>query len=164
MKNLKEMICYIAILILVSLSVMLPPSGKTALLDETCEVLIIWVAVCYAFWKIIKKQKTEKNQKMPIKISRTIITIILILIGALFSSSLIIDLYIGPQTLTLDKVKVSNFQGYSGIFSHHYYLYGEDSSNTMHRIEISNQEYQKLKGQKEITIRYYKHTRRLYHY
>lgn len=166
MRYIKELFCFTVIMALVIISVILPPSGKTALLDETCSVLEIWSAVIYILWKIAKRCKAERAKTISVKIARAVVTAVIVSAGILFSRPLAMDMFLGPKTIILYEPKVSNLQGHTGIFSLHYYLYGEDEDGTIHRIEISGDEYQTIQRQSrhEMTVRYYEHTKRLFQY
>lgn len=160
MKNKKELFCWLIILTLGILSAVLPPSGKTALWDELCAVLMIWIAGFYVIRKIAKAKKASKSSE---KICRFLTVIILLLIGCWFSKNLAADAFWGAKTLTLYHPKTSHYQGHTGIFSNHYYLSGENADGDLCRVEISAKEYQSLSGQimDKAEIQYYEHTKRL---
>lgn len=166
MRYVKELFCFTAIGILIVLSVVLPPSGETALLNELCDILIIWVAVIYIILKIIKSRKAEKTKIISSKIVKIAVAAALVSAGILFSSSLTADMLSGPKTVILYEPEVSSRQGHTGIFSLHYYLSGEDENGTVHRMEISGDEYQSAQRENkhEITVQYYERTKRLFRY
>ena len=163
MKNKKELLFWLMLLILIVLTIILPPSGKTALLEEFCSVLIIWFGVIYVVWKIVKAQKAEKTS---VRLARMIVIAVCILVGSFFSKNLVTDIFHGPETILLYHPKVSKYQGYQGIISMHYYLSGVDAGGNLYRLKISSKEYETIQRQSlnKIEVEYYEQTDRLVQY
>lgn len=143
----------ILVLIVIAAGLLLPKTGELALLDELCNISVLWIVCVYVVVKVVRN-KTSK------KALGTGLVIVCLALALWFSKDLVLDLSAGPQRVVLSDIQVSESQGHTGIFSHHYYLTGTDHHETL-RFEISAKEYSQLKQGASVTVEVYKHTGRI---
>ena len=143
----------INIVIVIAAGLLLPKTGELALLDELCNISVLWIVCVYVVVKVVRN-KTSK------KALGTGLVIVCLALALWFSKDLVLDLSAGPQRVVLSDIQVSEAQGHTGIFSHHYYLTGSHNNETL-RFEISAKEYSQLKPGASVTAEVYKHTRRI---
>ena len=151
--NIVEIILVILVLIVIAAGLLLPKTGELALLDELCNISVLWIVCVYVVVKVVRN-KTSK------KALGTGLVIVCLALALWFSKDLVLDLSAGPQRVVLSDIQVSEAQGHTGIFSHHYYLTGSHNNETL-RFEISAKEYSQLKPCASVTAEVYKHTRRI---
>lgn len=143
----------ILVLIVIAAGLLLPKTGELALLDELCNISVLWIVCVYVVVKVVRN-KTSK------KALGTGLVIVCLALALWFSKDLVLDLSAGPQRVVLSDIQVSEAQGHTGIFSHHYYLTGSHNNETL-RFEISAKEYSQLKPGASVTAEVYKHTGRI---
>lgn len=151
--NIVEIILVILVLIVIAAGLLLPKTGELALLDELCNISVLWIVCVYVVVKVVRN-KTSK------KALGTGLVIVCLALALWFSKDLVLDLSAGPQRVVLSDIQVSEAQGHTGIFSHHYYLTGSHNNETL-RFEISAKEYSQLKPGASVTAEVYKHTGRI---
>ena len=86
----------------------------------------------------------------------------LIVFSVWFTKDLVLDLLTGTEQVQLHNVDVTKLHGSMGLTSLHYYLEGVDAQGERYKIEINSSDYSKVSASDTLTIRYYRHTRRLY--
>lgn len=143
----------ILVLIVIAAGLLLPKTGELALLDELCNISVLWIVFVYVVVKVVRN-KTSK------KALGTGLVIVCLALALWFSKDLVLDLSAGPQRVVLSDIQVSEAQGHTGIFSHHYFLTGSHNNETL-RFEISAKEYSQLKPGASVTAEVYKHTGRI---
>ena len=159
MKNRKKSETIILIIgaIILVVGLLIPASGKLALLDELFGVLVIVCFIAYALLAVFNSENIKGKMTKPIKI--LILAACVIIVG-LFSKDLAFDLISGPEQTVLQDLTTSQYQGYTGIFSSHYYIEGYDSDNNRIKIEVSKDDFMKMSSSKSATVKYFKNTGR----
>ncbi len=165
MKNRKDLIFLLTLLLLIAVFALLPPSGKMALLKEGCFALILWITAIYLVWALYRVPEAKTKF---VKAVRVLFLFLWVLISVLGSKNLVSDLMNGTERIVLYKPAVSKDQGMTGIFSQYGYMWGEDAEGNFHKIKISGKDYEVLQKYRpeEIEIEYYEETERLvwYHF
>lgn len=151
--NKVEILLVILVLIVIAAGLLLPKTGELALLDELCNSSVLWIVCVYVVVKVVRNKASKKALGAGL-------VIVCFALALWFSKDLVLDLSAGPQTIELKDIQVSESQGPTGIFSHHYYLTGSHNNETL-RFEISAKEYSQLKPGASVTAEVYKHTRRI---
>lgn len=151
--NKVEILLVILVLIVIAAGLLLPKTGELALLDELCNISVLWIVCVYVVVKVVRNKAAGKALG-------TGLVIVCFSLALWFSKDLVLDLLTGPQSVVLSDIQISESQGHTGIFSHHYYLTGSDHHETR-RFEISAKEYSRLKQGASVTVEVYKHTGRI---
>ena len=151
--NIVEIILVILVLIVIAAGLLLPKTGELALLDELCNISVLWIVCVYVVVKVVRNKASKKALGAGF-------VIVCFALALWFSKDLVLDLSAGPQRVVLSDIQVSEAQGHTGIFSHHYYLTGSDHHETL-RFEISAKEYSQLKPGASVTVEVYQHTGRI---
>ena len=129
------------------------------LLDEFCNISVIWIVCIYVVVRVIHNWKTgEKSNKT----AGVIIAVFCAAVCMWFTKDFAADLASGTKTVTLTDIEVSETQAHTSIFSHHYYLMGTDSQGLRTRVEISADDYTMMSrtGNGTAVLVYYEHTGR----
>ena len=145
-------------LAVIAAGLLLPETGNLALLDEFCDVAVIWVVCIYVIVRVLRNRTALPFSG---RAAGAAAVIVCIAVALWFSKDIGLDFAAGPQTATLTDVQLSKAQAHTGIFSHHYYLTGSDNNGVTLRAEITGEEYSKLPQGGTVTIEYYEHTRRI---
>ena len=153
-----EMIFCILVLAVIAAGLLLPETGNLALLDELCDVAVIWIVCIYV---IVRALRNRTALPFSGRAAGAAAVIVCIAVALWFSKDIGLDLAAGPQTATLTDIQLSKAQAHTGIFSHHYYLTGSDNNGVTLRAEITGEEYSRLPQGGTVTIEYYEHTRRI---
>lgn len=153
-----EIVLVVLVLLDVAVGLLLPKTGELILLAELCNTSIIWIVFVYLVVKVVKNRKALAASG---KVIGTVLIILCFVFGIWFSKDIALDLFTGSQTIKLNDIQVSQSQGHTGIFSHHYYLTGFDQDDQTLRLEISGKEYESLKDDRSVMVEYYKHTGRI---
>ena len=155
MKKIKkvEIILLILVLIVIAAGLLLPKTGELVLLDELCNISVLWIVCIYLVVKVVRNKAAGKALGAGL-------VIVCFALALWFSKDLVLDLSAGSQTIELRDIQISESQGHAGIFSHHYYLTGFHNNETL-RFEISAKEYSQLKPGETVTAEVYKHTGRI---
>ena len=151
--NKVEILLVILVLIVIAAGLLLPKTGELVLLDELCNSSVLWIVCVYVVVKVVRNKASGKALGAGL-------VIVCFALALWFSKDLVLDLSAGSQTIELRDIQVSESQGHTGIFSHHYYLTGSHNNETL-RFEISAKEYSQLKPGETVTAEVYKHTRRI---
>ena len=153
-----EIILCILVLAVIAAGLLLPKTGNLVLLDELCDVAVIWIVCIYV---IVRALRNRTALPFSGRAAGVAAVIVCIAVALWFSKDLGLDLAAGPQTATLTDIQLSKAQAHTGIFSHHYYLTGSDNNGVTLRAEITGEEYSRLPQGGTVTIEYYEHTRRI---
>ena len=152
------MIFCILVLAVIAAGLLLPETGNLALLDELCDVAVIWIVCIYV---IVRALRNRTALPFSGRAAGAAAVIVCIAVALWFSKDIGLDLAAGPQAATLTDIQLSKAQAHTGIFSHHYYLTGSDNNGVTLRAEITGEEYSRLPQGGTVTIEYYEHTRRI---
>ena len=153
-----EIILCILVLAVIAAGLLLPETGNLVLLDEFCDVAVIWIVCIYVIVRVLRNRTALP---FPGRAAGVAAVIVCIAVALWFSKDIGLDLAAGPQTATLTDIQLSKAQAHTGIFSHHYYLTGSDNNGVTLRAEITGEEYSRLPQGGTVTIEYYEHTRRI---
>lgn len=153
-----EIILCILVLAVIAAGLLLPETGNLVLLDEFCDVAVIWIVCIYVIVRVLRNRTALPFSG---RAAGAAAVIVCIAVALWFSKDIGLDLAAGPQTATLTDVQLSKAQAHTGIFSHHYYLTGSDNNGVTLRAEITGEEYSRLPQGGTVTIEYYEHTRRI---
>lgn len=156
-KNHEIVLC-ILVLAVIAAGLLLPETGNLVLLDEFCDVAVIWIVCIYVIVRVLRNRTALPFSGRAAGVAAVIVCIA---VALWFSKDLGLDLAAGPQTATLTDIQLSKAQAHTGIFSHHYYLTGSDNNGVTLRAEITGEEYSRLPQGGTVTIEYYEHTRRI---
>ena len=156
MKRLKkqEIIFFVLVLAVIAAGLLLPKTGELVLLDELCNSSVLWIVCVYVVVKVVRNKASGKALGAGL-------VIVCFALALWFSKDLVLDLSAGSQTIELRDIQVSESQGHTGIFSHHYYLTGSDNEDEILRLEISGEDYGRLQQGQTVRVEYYKHTGRI---
>lgn len=152
------MIFCILVLAVIAAGLLLPETGNLVLLDEFCDVAVIWIVCIYVIVRVLRNRTALPFSGRAAGVAAVIVCIA---VALWFSKDIGLDLAAGPQTATLTDIQLSKAQAHTGIFSHHYYLTGSDNNGVTLRAEITGEEYSRLPQGGTVTIEYYEHTRRI---
>ena len=153
-----EIILCILVLAVIAAGLLLPETGNLVLLDEFCDVAVIWIVCIYVIVRVLRNRTALPFSGRAAGVAAVIVCIA---VALWFSKDIGLDLAAGPQTATLTDIQLSKAQAHTGIFSHHYYLTGSDHNGEKVRAEITGEEYNRLPKGGTVTIEYYEHTRRI---
>ena len=153
-----EIILCILVLAVIAAGLLLPETGNLVLLDEFCDVAVIWIVCIYVIVRVLRNRTALPFSG---RAAGAAAVIVCIAVALWFSNDIGLDLAAGPQTATLTDIQLSKAQAHTGIFSHHYYLTGSDNNGVTLRAEITGEEYSRLPQGGTVTIEYYEHTRRI---
>ncbi|MDN0042729.1 hypothetical protein [Mediterraneibacter glycyrrhizinilyticus] len=153
-----EIILCILVLAVIAAGLLLPETGNLVLLDEFCDVAVIWIVCIYVIVRVLRNRTALPFSG---RAAGAAAVIVCIAVALWFSKDIGLDLAAGPQTATLTDIQLSKAQAHTGIFSHHYYLTGSDNNGVTLRAEITGEEYSRLPQGGTVTIEYYEHTRRI---
>lgn len=153
-----EIILCILVLAVIAAGLLLPETGNLVLLDEFCDVAVIWIVCIYVIVRVLRNRTALPFSGRAAGVAAVIVCIA---VALWFSKDIGLDLEAGPQTATLTDIQLSKAQAHTGIFSHHYYLTGSDNNGVTLRAEITGEEYSRLPQGGTVTIEYYEHTRRI---
>ena len=153
-----EIILCILVLAVIAAGLLLPETGNLVLLDEFCDVAVIWIVCIYVIVRVLRNRTALPFSGRAAGVAAVIVCIA---VALWFSKDIGLDLAAGPQTATLADIQLSKAQAHTGIFSHHYYLTGSDNNGVTLRAEITGEEYSRLPQGGTVTIEYYEHTRRI---
>lgn len=153
-----EIILCILVLAVIAAGLLLPETGNLVLLDEFCDVAVIWIVCIYVIVRVLRNRTALPFSG---RAAGAPAVIVCIAVALWFSKDIGLDLAAGPQTATLTDIQLSKAQAHTGIFSHHYYLTGSDNNGVTLRAEITGEEYSRLPQGGTVTIEYYEHTRRI---
>lgn len=153
-----EIILCILVLAVIAAGLLLPETGNLVLLDEFCDVAVIWIVCIYVIVRVLRNRTALPFSGRAVGVAAVIVCIA---VALWFSKDIGLDLAAGPQTATLTDIQLSKAQAHTGIFSHHYYLTGSDNNGVTLRAEITGEEYSRLPQGGTVTIEYYEHTRRI---
>ena len=153
-----EIILCILVLAVIAAGLLLPETGNLVLLDEFCDVAVIWIVCIYVIVRVLRNRPALPFSGRAAGVAAVIVCIA---VALWFSKDIGLDLAAGPQTATLTDIQLSKAQAHTGIFSHHYYLTGSDNNGVTLRAEITGEEYSRLPQGGTVTIEYYEHTRRI---
>ena len=153
-----EIILCILVLAVIAAGLLLPETGNLVLLDEFCDVAVIWIVCIYVIVRVLRNRTALPFSGRAAGVAAVIVCIA---VALWFSKDIGLDLAAGPQTATLTDIQLSKAQAHTGIFSHHYYLTGSDNNGVTLRAEITEEEYSRLPQGGTVTIEYYEHTRRI---
>ena len=153
-----EIILCILVLAVIAAGLLLPETGNRVLLDEFCDVAVIWIVCIYVIVRVLRNRTALPFSGRAAGVAAVIVCIA---VALWFSKDIGLDLAAGPQTATLTDIQLSKAQAHTGIFSHHYYLTGSDNNGVTLRAEITGEEYSRLPQGGTVTIEYYEHTRRI---
>ena len=156
-KNHEIVLC-ILVLAVIAAGLLLPETGNLVLLDEFCDVAVIWIVCIYVIVRVLRNRTALPFSG---RAAGAAAVIVCIAVALWFSKDIGLDLAAGPQTATLTDIQLSKAQAHTGIFSHHYYLTGSDNNGVTLRAEITGEEYSRLPQGGTVTIEYYEHTRRI---
>ena len=129
-----EIILCILVLAVIAAGLLLPETGNLVLLDEFCDVAVIWIVCIYVIVRVLRNRTALPFSGRAAGVAAVIVCI---------------------------AVQLSKAQAHTGIFSHHYYLTGSDNNGVTLRAEITGEEYSRLPQGGTVTIEYYEHTRRI---
>ena len=152
--NKVEILLVILVLIVITAGLLLPKTGELVLLDELCNSSVLWIVCVYVVVKVVRNKASGKALGAGL-------VIVCFALALWFSKDLVLDLSAGSQTIELRDIQVSESQGHTGIFSHHYYLTGSDNEDEILRLEISGEDYGRLQQGQTVRVEYYKHTGRI---
>lgn len=144
----------ILLLFLIICSFLLPETGTLALLDEACDVLILWLVCIYVILFLIKKKKIQKKIQV-------LLIVLCLIVGCFLFHGILLDLITGAIQNELYDIQVRQSQGPTGIFSHHYYITGKNEEQDTLQFEISAQDFSNLSNAHHIALTYYEHTDRI---
>ena len=153
-----EIILCILVLAVIAAGLLLPETGNLVLLDEFCDVAVIWIVCIYVIVRVLRNRTALPFSGRAAGVAAVIVCIA---VALWFSKDIGLDLAAGPQTATLTDIQLSKVQAHTGIFSHHYYLTGSDNNGVTLRAGITGEEYSRLPQGGTVTIEYYEHTRRI---
>ena len=153
-----EIILCILVLAVIAAGLLLSETGNLVLLDEFCDVAVIWIVCIYVIVRVLRNRTALPFSG---RAAGAAAVIVCIAVALWFSKDIGLDLAAGPQTATLTDIQLSKAQAHTGIFSHHYYLTGSDNNGVTLRAEITGEEYSRLPQGGTVTIEYYEHTRRI---
>lgn len=153
-----EIILCILVLAVIAAGLLLPETGNLVLLDEFCDVAVIWIVCIYVIVRVLRNRTALPFSGRAAGVAAVIVCIA---VALWFSKDIGLDLAAGPQTATLTDIQLSKAQAHTGIFSHHYYLTDSDNNGVTLRAEITGEEYSRLPQGGTVTIEYYEHTRRI---
>lgn len=156
-----EIILCIFVLTLVVAGMLMPKTGPLVMIDEVCDILVVWTVCIYVIVRIIQSRGRFPTS---VKAARVLAIAACVVVGVLFMGSTALDLVSGPETVQLTDIQVSRSQAHTGVFSLHYYLTGTDSQGERVRLEISGDDYTRLSGSNSVTVEYYRHTGRITRY
>ena len=151
------MIFCILVLAVIAAGLLLPETGNLVLLDEFCDVAVIWIVCIYVIVRVLRNRTALPFSGRAAGVAAVIVCIA---VALWFSKDIGLDLAAGPQTATLTDIQLSGTQAHTGIFSHHYYLLGIDLQGEKIRVEISGQDYERLETAGSVLIEYYPNTKR----
>ena len=160
---------WVLLLAVIIIGFFLPKSGSLVMLDEFCNVLVIWMIGIYGVTRLCQGRKTFSRSE---KRFRMFFAALCIGFAVFFTIQPAADLLSGTTTASFTDIEVTQSTAHTGIFSHHYYLTGTDTEGLRHRLEISGDDYTALNGRtydtdslgKSITVEYYEYTGRVVGY
>lgn len=153
-----DIIFCVVLLALIVMGILLPKTGPLVLMNEACDLLIIWIICIFISIRLIRP---DKARAAAAKAWRVTAIVACAVICIWFTKDVVLDMAEGPQRVVLENVEVSHSQAHTGILSSHYYLTGTDPQGKKMRLEISGGDYTDLSGQKTVSVKCYKHTRRV---
>ena len=156
-----EIILCVFVLAVVAAGLFMPKTGSMVILNEICDVLVIWIVCIYVIVRIIQ---TRGKSFGSVRVVRVVVIAVCVVIGVLFTGKPVLDFVSGPEATQLTDIQVSKSQANTGIFSQHYYLMGTDNQGERVRLEISGDDYSRLSGSSNVSIEYYRHTGRIVRY
>lgn len=156
--HLPDIILCVIVLTTIVIGLILPKTGPLVLLDEFCDVLVLWFACAYALAWVFRSSRTGS---VYVRTIRIIVVLACIGVCIWFSKNVVLDLTAGTQNIVLKNIEVSHTQAHTGIFSSHYYLTGTDLTGEKIRLEISGKDYTRLSGVESARAEYYKWTERV---
>lgn len=160
MKRLKkqEIIFFVLVLAVIAAGLLLPKTGELVLLDEFCDLSVIWIVCAYLVIRVVRNRTLLSASR---KVLGAGVVIVCFALALWFSKDLVLDLSSGSKTVELKDIQVSESLAHTGIFSHHYYLTGSDNEDEILRLEISGEDYGRLQQGQTVRVEYYKHTGRI---
>lgn len=108
----------------IAAGLLLPKTGELVLLDEFCNLSVIWIVCAYLVIRVVRNRSLLSASRKALGAGAVIVCFALAL---WFSKDLMLDLSSGSQTVELKDIQVSESLAHTGIFSHHYYLTGSDN-------------------------------------
>lgn len=153
-----EIILCILVLAVIAAGLLLPETGNLVLLDEFCDVAVIWIVCIYVIVRVLRNRTALPFSGRAAGVAAVIVCIA---VALWFSKDIGLDLAAGPQTATLTDIQLTGAQAHTGIFSRHYDLLGTDSQGERIRVEISGQDYERLEAAGRVFIEYYPNTKRV---
>lgn len=156
--SFKGMIPYICIIVFVLMGIFLPKTGELVLLDEICDTAIIWI-VCLCVVSFVFKRENGGGNKNVVKC--ILVCVCAVFLCAWSVKAPLLDMISGSTYSVLSDIKVSKSMTHAGVISLHYYLSGYNSQGEFVRVEISGGDYTHLSGRENVSLEYYRHTRRV---
>lgn len=152
-----EIILCVLVLAVIVAGLFLPKTGPFVMVDEICDVLVIWSVCVYVIVRIIR---SKGKYSVSVKAARGIVVAVCVIVGIWFARSVVLDLVSGPESVTLSEIQTRKSRAHS-VFPQHYYLTGKDSRGEALRMEISSEDYTRLSGCSSVTVAYYRNTGRI---
>ena len=152
-----EIILCVLVLAVSVAGLFLPKTGSFVMVDEICDVLVVWIVCAYV---IVRIARSKGNFPASVKAARGIVVAVCVGIGVWFARSVVLDLVSGPESVTLSEIQTGKSRAHS-VFTQHYYLKGTDSLGETLRMEISGEDYTRLSGCSSVTAAYYRNTGRI---
>lgn len=152
-----EIILCVLVLAVIVAGLFLPKTGSFVMVDEICDVLVVWIVCAYV---IVRIARSKGNFPASVKAARGIVVAVCVCIGVWFAWSVVLDLVSGPESVTLSEIQTGKSRPHS-VFSQHYYLKGTDSRGETLQMEISGEDYTRLSGCSTVTVAYYRNTGRI---
>lgn len=157
-KDVLKLINSMVFLIVVVCSLLLPKSGRLALLDTMFDTLVFYLIAAGVFMKIRKRGGRLRNNWYLYGA-----VIVLMFLAVWKTAGIARDCMKGPKAIVLNDVTLSELHGTKGSISLHYYMKGTDEYGKKYRIEISGADYYRLNDYgTTVTIMYYENVKRLY--
>ena len=147
-----EIILCVLVLADIVPGLLLPMLGELVLLDEFCNISVIWIVCIYVVVRVIHNWKTgEKSNKT----AGVTIAVFCAAVCMWFTKDFAADLASGTKTVTLTDIEVSETQAHTSMMA-------TDSQGLRTRVEISADDYTMMSqtGNGTAVLVYYEHTGR----
>lgn len=154
-------VCVIVLFLCVLLALVIPETGEMTLLNEVFAIGVFAVFEVMLLRACIAVVRS-KNIRNIVLVAATIVVI-----GFVGGSKLVHtvrDVVAGPEYVNLYHCDLERRSTMRGIFSLQYYINGLDEDGNRYRLRISGTDYDLLQGENEVTVLYYKNTKRIIHF
>lgn len=114
MKRLKkqEIIFFVLVLAVIAADLLLPKTGELVLLDEFCDLSVIWIVCAYLVIRVVRNRTLLSASRKALGAG---VVIVCFALALWFSKDLVLDLSSGSQTVELKDIQVSESLAHTEI-------------------------------------------------